>query len=298
MLPFRRPKREMPPKPKWLVWMLMGFGLYALVVVSQPGSRPNESAKVMGQQMERVETNIADYKEKIFPGNPASLRLDDVEEGTGDPAVCGQKVELAYQTYLVQGNELPDGTSKEKPLRFTIGDQNVMPAIGNAVIGMKAGGKRSVIAPPLMSYGLEDHRRNDIPDGANVRIEMELLSAAPPLPELEMMPYRIAEVAPGGGPMVVCGTKVDSRIKVWDLTGKLIYNNKDDAAPITLTPGKGEAMLGLEQGIIGMNEGGTRLLIIPPSFQTTMGGAAPKITFPHPEGQVIMVEVTTSLTPQ
>lgn len=277
--------------PGWLKWMLVIFVCYGLILVNTS----NEGRKRIELTQEKISkneiVNIDGYKDKLFPEHAAGLRIKDEKEGSGQPAVCGQKVVIAYQSYLAQGNELPDSASADKPLRFTIGDGHAMPVFDRGVIGMKAGGKRSIVAPPTMTYGMEDYKRSDVPEGATVRMEMELLSAEPALPELDTMPYRIAEVAVGNGNMLICGETTTIRLKIWDLTGKLLYSNAGDKEPITLTPGKSELMLGIEQGVIGMLEGGTRLLIIPPAFQKTMSGDAPKTDFPLPEAQVVMVEV-------
>lgn len=293
MFPFRRKteKRQLPPKPPWLKWLLLFFILYGLFLIST-SKETKQSFEQAQKRLEKNElVNIDGYKDKLFPEHGAGLRIKDVAEGTGRPAVCGQHVAIAYQSFLAQGNEIADTATREKPLRFTIGDGNVMPVFDRGVIGMKTGGKRSIVAPPTMAYGMENYTRDDVPQGTSIRMEMELLSAEPALPEAETMPYRIADVAIGSGNMLICGETTTLRVKLWDLTGKLLYTNAQDKDPITLTPGKAEAMLGLEQGILGMIEGGTRLLIIPPAFQKTMDGGTPKISLPLPESQTVMVEV-------
>jgi FKBP-type peptidyl-prolyl cis-trans isomerase len=294
MFPFGKKidRSKIPPKPAWLKWGLLAFAGYAMVMVSMPGNKAHQSLQQTQAKLGKNEIlNIGEYKNKIFPEHAAGLRINDVEKGVGDYAVCGQRVSIAYESFLAQGNKLPDAASKEKPLTFIIGDHHVMPVFDSGVIGMQVGGKRSIIAPPLMSYGLEDYRRDDVPKGAAVRFEMELLSAEPKIPEVAEMPYRIAEVGGGNGAVLVCGEQAHLRIKLWDLSGKLLYSNVKDKESLAITTGKSEVMLGLEQGVLGMREGGTRLLIIPPAFQKTMSGAASKFALPLPKDQTVMVEV-------
>lgn len=292
---FRKKRRRPDSRPPWLKWLLLVFILYAVYVVVTT----REGQHTLERTQSRLEKNevldVTSYKNKIFPQDAAALRIQDISEGEGNPAVCGQQVALSYQAYLAQGNELNDQATREKPLRFTIGDAHVMPVFDRGVIGMKAGGKRSIIAPSLMAYGLEDYQRNDVPDGATIRMEMELLSISPPLPDIAEMPYRIAEVAIGGGSMLTCGYAADVRIKLWNLEGKLLYSNHEAAEGLTITPGKSEVMMGLEQGILGMLDGGTRLLIIPPAFQQTMHGNKPVFTFPMAENQTVMMEVEATM---
>ncbi|MDX2074653.1 MAG: FKBP-type peptidyl-prolyl cis-trans isomerase [Alphaproteobacteria bacterium] len=295
MFPFRSKteKRKPPPKPAWLKWLMIGFIVYALAMAGLPNKNPTKQTidKAKQNVLQHETVDFSGYESKLFPQDPAALRIDDVHEGSGDPAVCGQRVRLAYETFLAQGNALPDKAGKDKPLSFTIGDGHVMPVFDRGVVGMKPGGKRSIIAPPLMSYGMEDYKRDDVPDGAMVRFEIELLSASPPIPDVAVMPYRIAEVAVGNGAMLVCGQPASLRVKLWDTSGKLLYSNHEDKVPLAITPGKSEVMLGLEQGVLGMLEGGTRLLIIPPAFQRTMSGTPAKFPFPLPKDQTVLVEV-------
>ncbi len=309
MFPFSRKfrnSRKPAPKPIWLRWLVVGFFVYIIAAGYIFGDK--KTLKTIEHAKEKIENhqtvNLRAYKDKIFPEYAAGLRIQDIDPAPGTsvpdgfPAVCGQRVALAYETYLAQGNKLPDSASHKEPLIFTIGEGKVMPVFENGVIGMKPGGKRSIIAPPLMSYGLEDYRREDVPKGATVRFELELLSAEPKLPDLDAMPYRIAEVAIGNNTMLTCGQPAHLRIKIWDLTGKELYSNTKDATPLVITPGKAEVMLGLEHGVIGMLEGGTRLLIIPPAFQKTLEGKKPLHTFPLPDSQTVMIEVEAHGTPQ
>lgn len=48
--------------------------------------------------------------------------------------------------------------------------------------------------------------------------------------------------------------------------GTQFDSSYDRGAPLTFTIGAGDVIAGLEQGVVGMKEGGTRILIIPPSL--------------------------------
>lgn len=300
MWPFRRKKREIRknPRPAWFGWLVLAFLAYALVLAGKPDTpaNPNPIRHALNKAGDDIKKqpmlNLDGYKNVIFPDEPSNLAIMEVEEGKGKPAVCGQRVEVTYQAYLAQGNELSDKATADKPLRFTIGEHNAMPAFELGVIGMKTGGKRSVLAPPLLSYGLDKYKRDDVPQGANVRFEMELLSATPDMPDANGAPYRLAEVATGDGAYVSCGTEVNALVTIWDARGKELYKHDDKQHPLTFIPGKSQVMMGLDQGAIGMRAGGIRFLVIPPAFQKTMQGNAPKLTFPVPDSEVLLVELT------
>lgn len=289
----KKAKRTPPPKPAWLKWLLLAFIGYILVVANMPGNNATRQAveKAKANIEQTKAENFTGYKDKIFPEHAAGLRINDTVQGEGMPAVCGQRVTIAYDAFLAQGNAIADKATKEKPLSFTIGDGHAMPVFDRGVIGMKVGGKRSILAPPLMSYGIDDFKRDDVPKGANIRMEMELLSIEPKIPDVNDVPYRIADIVPGTGMQVACGQASDFRIQIWSLNGKEIFSNHKDKEPLTIIPGKGEYMLGLEQGVMGMLEGGRRLLIIPPAYEKTMDGKVPAHNFPLPKDETVMVEV-------
>ena len=298
MWPFpRRSKPNLPPKPTWLKVLLVAFIGYAVFISSMP-SKNNKAHTALQTAKENIQkselADLGSYKRKLFPEHAAALEIKDEQEGTGTPAVCGQQVEVAYQAYLAQGNELEDRADAKKPLRFHIGDGNAMPVFDRGVIGMKVGGKRSVVAPFLMAYGLEKYRRDDVPQNATTRFELELLSVSPPLPSAEASPFRVADLASGDGPLLVCGEEASLRVTLWNVQGKKLYTSQD---PIIFTPGKSEVMIGLEHGVIGMQIGGRRLLIIPPSFQATLNGNIPKITLPLVKNETMLVEVDALLPP-
>ena len=58
---------------------------------------------------------------------------------------------------------------------FTGGGPKPPPALSSAVIGMRVGGRRSVIVPPELGFG--DRGEQEIPPGATFELQIEVLSA-------------------------------------------------------------------------------------------------------------------------
>ncbi len=296
MFPFLRKNkkaRKQDSLPPWLIWLMVACVIYAIVMNNASEDNAVRSAveKAKTDITQNPALDFAEYKNKIFPEYAAGLRINDIKEGSGLAAICGQKVAISYKSFLMQGNELSDQATAKKPLSFAIGDGKAMPAFDRGVIGMKSGGERNVIAPPLMSYGLEDYKREDVPKGASIRFEIKMLSITPPMPEVANTPYRVAELAAGAGAAVVCGEEAELLLTIWNMEGKTLYKAAPEN-PLRIIPGKSQTMLGLEQGIIGMRSGGKRLFIIPPDFQKTMNGNSPEISLPLPKDQVVIIEAT------
>lgn len=81
------------------------------------------------------------------------LVRDDVE-GTGTEAAPGREVVMHFI------GSFPDGTVFDsslaeggEPLRFRMGEDDVMRAWDEGLRGMRAGGQRTLIAPPRLGYG-------------------------------------------------------------------------------------------------------------------------------------------------
>lgn len=78
----------------------------------------------------------------------SGLYYEDLTEGTGEPAVSGQGVLVAYTGWLKDGTEFDSGR-----LEFRLGAGQVVPGFDEGVAGMRVGGTRRIIIPPELGYG-------------------------------------------------------------------------------------------------------------------------------------------------
>ncbi len=84
---------------------------------------------------------------------------------------------------------------------------------------------------------------------------------------------KVKDFRPGTGDEVVQATSQQVMIqlngRLLNLNGVVFYNTKNNnpdgfgAIPLTINLGKGEALPGLESGIVGMRKGGIRRIIVP-----------------------------------
>jgi FKBP-type peptidyl-prolyl cis-trans isomerase FkpA len=95
--------------------------------------------------------------------NPAALTRTDISIGTGAEAVDGARVQVNYTGWLYsaaaadfKGSKF-DASLPGKPFTFVIGavgtNESVIPGFGQGVLGMKAGGKRTILIPSSLGYG-------------------------------------------------------------------------------------------------------------------------------------------------
>jgi FKBP-type peptidyl-prolyl cis-trans isomerase len=119
-------------------------------------------------------------------GDPsAALRIEDLAEGSGEPAGRGRQVEVRYTCWLYdpqvddhKGRKL-DGTDDHGvSFSFRIGSGQVIKGWDAGVEGMRIGGKRRLVIPPALGYGAHG-AAGVIPPGATLLFEIELLDTHP-----------------------------------------------------------------------------------------------------------------------
>jgi FKBP-type peptidyl-prolyl cis-trans isomerase len=288
-------KRKPRPTPPWAAWLVIGVVMYALFANQNKQPSNEQPIEPLEQSSGAISEQLAPFdeiKNKLVPSMKASLRVQELSEGKGAPAVCGQQVRLAYVARLSEEKLINDQKTPDAPLAFTIGEGKVMPALERGVIGMKAGGKRDVIASSDLAYDAEGFAQKDVPTGSAIKFSLELISAQPEMPATGDTAFRIIDSLQGSGPMILCGATTRAHIKVQDIRGKTLYDSQKTGAALEFTPGKSEVFIGLEQGVVGMQPRGERLLVVPPEFQKTMKGNAPTINIPLPKNEIALVEVT------
>lgn len=299
-------KREKKPTPAWMSWLIIGFIIYAMIVsrgskhegppqppsLSQNGNMNGEGAAATEEGFtihpEKILniSNIDILKDRLLPQKSLKLTVKDTLSGEGPFSMCGQNVTINYRAYTFDEKEIDN----VEGLTFKLGEGKVMPALEQGVMGMKKNGKRVILSPGSLAYGVEKFARSDVPGMANIRFEVEMRDISPPAPEVGI--YRILGDAGGSSNAYGCGSVAKLNMSIWDVDGKKLYDSKDNnGAPISFTIGRSEVFFGLEQGALGMQPGAHRNLIVPPDFQTPLSGGAPLINFNLPKNHIVLVDI-------
>jgi len=120
------------------------------------------------------------------PGKPVASKSPvytrtDLQVGTGRAAVKGKGLSVHYAGWLydpatgdMKGRMFD--TSKDRgPFQFVLGAGQVIPGWDQGFDGMKIGGRRRLIIPPDLGYGVDGAGGGIIPPNATLIFEMELL---------------------------------------------------------------------------------------------------------------------------
>lgn len=102
------------------------------------------------------------------------LKYEDLKEGSGAEAKKDDVVEVHYTGWLEKNNKKFDSSVGKRPFSFKLGAGDVIKGWDEGVPGMKVGGKRKLIIPPELGYGVRG-AGDDIPPNATLVFEVELL---------------------------------------------------------------------------------------------------------------------------
>ena len=208
--------------------------------------------------------------------------LSFIDSIAGDGAICGETdfVEVHYTGWLWEadengvagkGTKFDSSVDRDTPIAFPLGMSLVIPGWDKGLVGMKVGGKRSLLIEPAMGYGAAG-RPPIIPANSTLFFDVELVSL--PVVKVEV-------VEEGTGPIAELGDQVNMDYTGWlwidGAKGSEFDSSKKTGRPFKFTLGAGQVIQGWEQGIKGMKVGQTANLIIPASMGYGARGSGARI---------------------
>ena len=108
----------------------------------------------------------------------SGLQIIDTKPGTGATPRRGQTVQVHYTGWLyvngAKGKKFDSSVDRNEPLRFAVGQGQVIAGWDEGVGSMKVGGKRTLIIPPNLGYGAQG-AGGVIPPNATLIFDVELL---------------------------------------------------------------------------------------------------------------------------
>lgn len=100
------------------------------------------------------------------------IQSEDSVVGTGPEVTPGSTVGMYYSGKLKSNNKKFDSCKEGKPFKFKIGKGEVIKGWDIGIMGMKVGGKRTLVIPPQMGYGGAG-APPDIPGNATLVFDVE-----------------------------------------------------------------------------------------------------------------------------
>jgi peptidylprolyl isomerase len=208
--------------------------------------------------------------------------IRDLSVGLGAPIATGQQLSVYFTMHLPDGTAL--GTNiGGTPYTFVLGAGTVVAGLDQGFGEMKLGGTRQFIVPPALAYGDQDQANTGVPPNSIVVYELQAIDPAATqpniaatafnpsleinLPQWTVLPngeYTLDTVTGTGAP-IASGQHLSAFYSLHLPDGTLLQTNVG-GTPLVFQLGAGQVIQGWEQGLGGMNVGGTRQLIVPPSL--------------------------------
>ena len=148
-----------------LAILILGIAGFVLSLDKTPTVTDSQATKqeVNNQQTQQIE---------IMPVD--ELKIEDTIIGEGKEAIAGKVVSVHYTGTLVDGTKFDSSVDRGTPFQFTLGAGQVIKGWDQGVLGMKVGGKRTLIIPSDLAYG-PTGRPGTIPPSATLIFDIELL---------------------------------------------------------------------------------------------------------------------------
>lgn len=106
---------------------------------------------------------------------PSGLQYSIAKEGTGATAVSGNKVDVHYTGWLMDGKKFDSSRDRGRPFSFKVGGGEVIRGWDEGVAGMKVGEQRYLVIPAPLGYGARG-AGGVIPPNANLVFKVELVA--------------------------------------------------------------------------------------------------------------------------
>jgi FKBP-type peptidyl-prolyl cis-trans isomerase len=263
-------------KIPFLVLMLAGFGL---------ASCDKDLSSVDENEVEKNEDKIKTY---LSANNLSATRdssglyyVKQVTNPQGTKPNVGNEVSVYYQMYTLDGFLIDSTeTSKQKPLKFPLGANMVLPGMERALILMRTGEKATVLLPYYLAFGNINYQ--NVPSYSPIRIEMQLAGVRTEAQQiaqyLKDKDLFVSETTSSGITIirqnVVTGDTLGKGKQVTvNYVGKTLNGTQFDKGSFAFVTGTGAAVRGFDEGIRRMRKGEKAILIFPSSLGYGRQGA-------------------------
>ena len=213
----------------------------------------------------------------------SGLQYIEIEKGDGPAPEVGKPVVVHYTGTLEDGTEFDSSYNRDEPIIFPLGQGYVIPGWDEGIALMNVGGKAKLIIPPELAYG-EQGAGGVIPPNATLIFEVELMDVLPGAPEAPTevdeadlittdsgLQYYDFEI--GDGPAPTEGQQIAVDYTGWLEDGTKFDSSLDRGEPIVFPVGTGQVIPGWDEGLLSMQVGGKRQLVIPPELGYGEAGA-------------------------
>ena len=224
---------------------------------------------------------------------PTELLIEDLVVGSGSPVGVGDflimdYVGVSYST----GLQFDASWDRGSPFPFELGAGRVIQGWDQGIVGMSVGGRRSLTIPPELAYGENGSGSGSIGPNETLVFVVDLIASVPanlekPTEDLtseSTTELKTNDISEGSGAIVQPGNVVYIHyVGVSASTGEQFDSSWDRGRSefIGYISGTGNIIQGLDEGLLGMQVGGRRTVVIPPDLAYGENGAGDGLIAPN-----------------
>lgn len=174
-------------------------------------------------------------------------------------------------------NEFKVGSSYEgdQQMKYVVGSDQFVKGSDEGFIGMKAGGKRTMVIPASNAYG--DEGFGPIPPNSSIKIMVEVFEVKDPIVakmwDVDSTLFKQTEsglkyaiIEEGSGPDVQQGKVTSVHYSGFLSDGTKFDSSVEREEPLTLIVGMGQVIPGWDEGLQLLKQGSKARFIIPPQL--------------------------------
>jgi len=221
----------------------------------------------------------------------SGLQYADDSLGTGQVVQQGDIVAMHYTAWIIKDStKIFDDWKKdparskyligisnvnEPPVKYKLGTGQFIRGCDEGIIGMRAGGKRTIIIPAKIAYG--DRGFAFIPPNSSIKVVIELVSVIKPVAvkmwdidtsdvKTTASGLRYVIVSKGSDKSPQNGDTVVVNYSAFLSDGKKFDSSVEREEPLIFKVGVGMVIKGWDEAITLMKKGGKARFIIPPAL--------------------------------
>ena len=230
------------------------------------------------------EVELLDVLEPVEPPTPtdpgdakriiteSGLAYWDLKVGTGKSPTVESVVSVHYSGWLAAEGARLFHTSLENERPETFRLNKVIPGMTEGILSMKVGGKRRLVVPPELGYGV-DGLGQHVPGGSTLIFEVDLVDVMPPpqaptqtkladtKPVVTRSGLKYWDIKVGDGDSPDGVSTITMHYAGWLKDGTLFDSSIERGQPLRGKPSK--MLKGVHEGVKSMKVGGKRRLEIP-----------------------------------
>jgi FKBP-type peptidyl-prolyl cis-trans isomerase len=156
------------------------YGAAALVLLAF-GCEPAEEAPAPAAPRTASTTVAATYAPELqvdlgrTTRTATGLHYEDLTVGAGDSVTVGTTAQVHYTGWLPDGTMFDTSRDGDPPLDVRVGAGGVIDGWEEGLQGMRVGGRRRLIIPPSLGYGLDGAGGGVIPPDATLVFDVEVV---------------------------------------------------------------------------------------------------------------------------